>query len=112
MGIAPVNPQETFDDIAERMVLQHPDVSRGKMMSSPGIQYKAKNFAFLWNDHMVFKLGKGYDPETIGISDWEWLNPLKNRGPMKAWFRVTPGDLDKWGELSELARAYLKKEIG
>lgn len=49
---------------------QYESISPGKMMSCEGITYKTKVFAFYYKNAMVFKLGKGYDPNTIGIDEW------------------------------------------
>lgn len=107
-----MTPEEIFSDIAQRMALQHPGVGLGKMMSSPGIQYKNKNFAFFWNDHMVFKLGEGFDPETMGVDEWEYLAPFKTKPPMKAWYRVPPAFAAAWPELAELAYRAMQKQVG
>ena len=107
-----MTPVELFNDIAERMSLMHEGVGRGKMMSSPGIQYKGKNFAFFWDDKMVFRIGKGFDPGEMGVKDWAYLNPFKNRPPMKGWYDIPAGEMDHWPDLAERAHAAIKAELG
>lgn len=107
-----MTPEQQFEDIAERMVLQDITVSRGKMMSSPGIQYKGKNFTFFWDDTMLFKLGKAFDPDAAGLEDWEYLSPFKTKAPMKAWFRVPAAEAEKWAPLAEQALAAMKEQLG
>ena len=107
-----MTPEEQFNDIAERMSLQHPHVGRGKMMSSPGIQYRGKNVAFFWDGRMVFRLGKGFDIEALGVSEWDFLNPFKEKPPMKGWYVVPPSGQDHWPVLAEAALKVMQKELG
>ncbi|MBO3698591.1 hypothetical protein [Roseivirga sp. E12] len=89
----------------------HPEVAEGKMMSSSGIQYKGKNFAFLWGDKMVFKLGRDFDPSSEGIHKYELLNPFKNKPPLKDWFVIAETSSDKWVLLAEIAYQKMSKSL-
>lgn len=51
------NEEKVFYAIAEKLSGKNKDVILGKMMSSPGIKYKNKIFAFYYHNQMVFKLG-------------------------------------------------------
>lgn len=86
-------------------------VKAGKMMSSPGITYKSKVFAFFYKDKMVFKLGKEFEPKDHKISKYSYLSPFKNKAPMKAWFEIPFSEKKHWPTLTELALEYIKKEI-
>lgn len=68
---------------------KEPEVEMGKMMSCDGLTYKGKVFCFEYKEKMIFKLSKGYDIEKHGITEYTFLNPFKNKGPMKAWFELT-----------------------
>ena len=103
--------EKTFETIADEISRRHDHVERGKMMSSPGIKYKDKVFAFFWKDAMVFKLGKNFDPDSVGLEEWEHLNPFKNKGPMRAWYVVPEMQRDHWLELTRLALEYIKTEV-
>ncbi len=94
---------------AEMLVYEH--VDPGKMMNCDGIRYKSKVFAFYWKDQMIFRLGKGYDPATRGITEWEWLNPFKNKPPMKGWYVIPVAYAEHWGDLADLALQVMKKEL-
>lgn len=52
---------------------------------------------------IVFKLGKGYEIEKHGITEYDFLNPFKIKGPMTAWFEVDYKYHDKWEELARAA---------
>lgn len=50
--------QKYFQEISEKLTAENEHVTIGKMMSSPGIRYKNKVFAFYYKKIMVFRLGK------------------------------------------------------
>ena len=101
-----------FDAIVERFSMAHENVSPGKMMSSPGLKYRNKVFAFYYEEAMTFKLGKGFEIEGLGINEFSYLSPFKNKPPMKAWFRIEISNSDRWDELTGLALGHIKKEMG
>lgn len=43
-----INAEELFNEIVDILALENNKVSLGKMMSSPGIMYGDKNFAFYY----------------------------------------------------------------
>ena len=77
-----------LDDLLIKMKMIDDSVEKGKMMSADGLTYKGKVFCFDYNNKMVFKLGKGYDIQSHGITEYEFLNPFKKKGPMLAWFEI------------------------
>lgn len=97
-----MTPEQKFMSIANSLD-KHKGVALGKMMSSPGIQFNGKNFAFFHRDEMVFRLGREWKPEKIGIKDWSHLSPFKNKPPLYDWFCITSKDADLWPELATLA---------
>lgn len=101
-----------FKTIIDKLVEKHAEVSQGKMMSSPGIKYGNKVFAFYYNDQMVFRLGKDFDPNAEGISKFSYLSPFKNKPPMKGWIEVPFTDHQKWQDLAELALKKMKRGSG
>ncbi|MDP6908948.1 MAG: hypothetical protein QF371_05545, partial [Flavobacteriales bacterium] len=65
-----MTPEQKFRSIATSLD-KHQGVTLGKMMSSPGIQFNGKNFAFFHREEMVFRLGRDWKPEDAGINDWK-----------------------------------------
>jgi hypothetical protein len=92
-----------FRSIAEAMTNEHSDVTWGKMMSSPGIRYKDKFFAFYYDKMVVFRFGRDFKPESLGISNYSLLAPFKTKRPLVDWFCVTAADQERWGELAKIA---------
>jgi len=105
------NSEDHFNFINNKLSLEIENVSPGKMMSSPGITYKGKVFAFYYNEKMVFRLERDFDIETVRISKFELLNPFKNKPPMKDWFVISEADQGKWEKLSNLALDEMKKKL-
>jgi hypothetical protein len=103
--------EELFYLIAEKMVADNNAVSLGKMMSSPGIKYENKVLAFFHENDMIFKLGKGFDPNSVDLKAFKFLSPFKNKGPMKSWFQIPFSEKEKWEKLTELALENVKKDI-
>lgn len=103
--------QEKFELIAEKLSAETETVQRGKMMSSPGITYRGKVFAFYYKEQMVFRLGKGYDLEADGITKFSLLNPFKNQPPLAGWFEVPFDYSEQWETLARKAMNLLKSEL-
>jgi hypothetical protein len=95
--------EQRFHVIAAQLVSENSSVTTGKMMSSPGIQYQGKNFAFFYNDQMVFKLGREFQPESWGIQQYSLLSPFKTKPPMVDWFEIGAADAHRWEELARYA---------
>ncbi|HJN91613.1 MAG TPA: hypothetical protein QGF05_02665 [Dehalococcoidia bacterium] len=94
-----------FQEIVMELDAAHADVQIGKMMSSEALTVKGKVFCFFWErrNAMVFKLGKEAETERAAMAGWEWLNPFKNKGPMKAWYAVPLARKRAWKSLAEEA---------
>lgn len=101
--------EQRFSAIAERLIQEHNDITLGKMMSSPAIQYQGKVFAFFYNNKMVFKLGRDFQPESLGIREYSLLAPFKTKPPMVDWFEIPAIEQQRW---EELARHALQQLIG
>jgi len=103
--------ESSFIKITSKLAVENENVEPGKMMSSPGITYKGKVFTFFYNDKMVFRLGRDFDIEKTGVSEFELLNPFKNKPPMKDWFVVSERYISKWELLATAALKVMKKKL-
>ena len=103
--------EKLFSEIANALMKNDNEVKLGKMMSSPGIQYRGKNFAFIHNEEMTFKLGKDFNATANGIHEVRYLSPFKTKPPLKAWFVIANNQSHLWPGLAELALDYIKKEL-
>ena len=103
--------EKLFNEIVEKMASENKNVEAGKMMSSPGIKYKNKVFAFYYDKQMGFKLGKEFNPDEFKLKDYKFLSPFKNKPPMKAWFVIPYSENKKWKVLAEEALKVISKEV-
>ena len=70
-------PEELFNSIVRKLSYADPDIHLGKMMSSPGLKYKDKVFAFYHKESMGFRLGPNFNIEKMGIKNAKPLSPFK-----------------------------------
>lgn len=101
--------EQLFNDLRREIISHHEEVHEGTMMSSPGIQYNRKNFAFLYRGGMCFRLGRDFEPGSEGIHDYSLLNPFKNKPPLKDWFVISTEYSEKWPLLAEVALQKIAK---
>ncbi len=100
---------EIFESIKAHLLKTNAAVNAGTMMSSPGIQFKGKNFAFLYRGGMCFRVGRDFEPESEGIHHYELLNPFKHKPPLKDWFVIGTEYIDQWPLLAEIALQNMSK---
>jgi hypothetical protein len=97
-----------FQAIAQKLTAENPSITTGKMMSSPGLRYENKVFAFYYHEAMVFRLGRGFDPTSVGIADYRLLAPFKTKPPLVDWFEIAATDVHRWEELARMALQHLR----
>lgn len=103
------NELEIFNRITE-LVSQEKGVILGKMMSSPGLKFNDKVFAFFHQKNMVFKLESSKILDDLGIS-YDLLNPFKTKPPLKGWFVVNSLFTDNWEMLTKEALELMKTKF-
>lgn len=97
-------PAEIYEGIV-RDLFTDGEVTEGFMMREPALKARNSVFCFYWADRetMGFKLGKGFDIEGEGVTEYEHLNPFKNKPPMYAWYMVPANQSDFWPVLAGIA---------
>lgn len=106
--VVPATPAgRLFDRITDRLRRTQRGVTPGPMMSSPGLRLNGKVFAFFYNDQMVFRLGKEFDPGAAGLRDWKPLNPFKNKPPLPGWYVIAYSEQARWNDLADRALAVM-----
>ena len=103
--------EEQFNKISEKLSKKYKQVKVGKMMSAPGISYKKKFFAFYYKNEITLRLGKDFEPKNHGVKKWKYLNPFKNKAPMKNWYQLPYSEKKNWEMLATLAKNLLSDEI-
>lgn len=103
--------EEYFHTIAKELSKESKLVKSGKMMSSPGISYKKKFFAFYFKKEITLRLGKDFEPENYGIKEWKYLNPFKKKAPMKNWYQLPYSEKKNWKKMAKKAMNLLSEEL-
>jgi hypothetical protein len=98
-----------FNEIAEKLTEKEKHIALGKMMSSPGIKYKNKVFAFYYKKETIFKLGEDFNPAQFNIKKFILLSPFKTKAPLRAWFQIPFSERDKWEKLAKIALEKMSK---
>ncbi len=99
--------EELFNKISVKLSKEYRSVKIGKCMSAPGISYKKKFFAFYYKKEITLRLGKDFVPKNHGIKKWKYLNPFKNKGPMKNWFQLPYSEKKNWKKLTKQSMSFL-----
>lgn len=97
--------EKKFEFIADEFTSMFDEVTRGKMMRSPGIKSNNKVFAFYHEEAMIFKLGKRTDSFLVQYPEASYLNPFKQKPPMKGWLVVPSKYAGDWRTLAKEALA-------
>ena len=92
-----------FMALVNKFSSSDPDIILGKMMSSPGLKYRDKVFAFFHKEEMGFRLGPGFDPVKFGLLQARPLSPFKTKPPLKGWFIVGAEEQRFWETLTIMA---------
>jgi hypothetical protein len=100
-----------FNKIGDSLSKDCLHITKGKMMSAPGIKYKNKVFAFYYKKEVIFRLGEDFDPKEHNVEKCRPLNPFKNKAPMKNWFQIPYSENLRWEKLAKYALNVLKEEL-
>ena len=97
-----------FTNICGKLCNENTGVYEGKMMSSPGLKFNNKVFAFYHKSTMGFRMGPLFDPIKYGLKFAKPLSPFKTKPPLKGWYVIDVIEKDLWHELSEMALEFTK----
>ena len=99
---------DVFDQICNSLCLEEDGVYEGKMMSSKGLKYNNKVFAFYHKGEMGFRMGPLFDPVKHGLKFVKPLSPFKTKPPLKGWYMVNAIEENLWLDLSKMALDFTK----
>lgn len=107
-----MSPLSIFYLVLSHLESRHTDLARGKMLSSPAIEYKGRAFAFCHRDTMIIKYRDADELVNKGIRATQEYRPFQNMMSFSEWREVPFYYQDDWPELAEMALGALKDEIG
>jgi len=94
---------EIYLEICRNICAKTEGVTEGKMMSSPGLKYNNKVFAFYHKGTMGFRMGPLFNPEKFGLKYAKPLSPFKTKPPLKGWYVIESEESNLWKDLAEMA---------
>lgn len=83
---------EIFERLSRRLLEQHPEDERGRMLQSVGLKTSGKFFAFPTKGELVVKLPAPRVEELIASGAGQPCNPRGTGRSMREWVRLTPAD--------------------
>lgn len=95
-----------FEDLAEELAQEHPDVVAGKLFSMPAWKVAGKAIGGRWDDTLVFKLDPTTHAEAIALDGATRFDPSGQGRFLKEWVVVPAAHRDRWPDLARAALAY------
>jgi hypothetical protein len=98
------DPRATYDEIADELVAENPDVQLGQMMGMPCIKAAGKLIAGIWDEEMVFKLpDEGVRKQALALDGAHLFDPSGQNKPFKEWVQVPAAHMSEWAGLADEA---------
>jgi hypothetical protein len=86
-----VTVQDLFDEVAQRLLAEDPEVEQGRMFRAVGLKTAGKFFAFVVKDELVVKLPAERVDELVTTGAGRRFDPGHGR-LMKEWATLRPAD--------------------
>jgi len=96
------DPRAHYDEIADELVAENPDVQLGQMMGMPCIKARGKLIAGIWDEEMVFKLPDAAVRKEVLRLDGARLFAPGGRA-FREWVQVPAAHMDEWPGLADEA---------
>jgi hypothetical protein len=98
------DPRATYDQIADELVAENPDVQLGQMMGMPCIKCRGKLIAGIWDEEMVFKLpDEAVRERALALDGAHLFDPSGQNKPFKEWVQVPAAHTNEWPGLADEA---------
>lgn len=103
-GLAP----DLFHAVAARMLDEHPDDERGRMLRSPGLRTAGRFYAFATPTHLIVKLPAERVAALVRDGVGSPCDPRGGR-PMREWVGLTPAEAAEALASVREARAFVEQ---
>ena len=99
-----MEPREAYDQIADELLAENPDVQLGQMMGMPCIKCDGKLIAGIWDEEMVFKLPDAtLRKQALALDGAHLFDPSGQNKPFKEWVQVPAAHADEWPRFADEA---------
>jgi len=107
--------KQAWERLKLRLLADHSDIEIGKMMSAEALTHRGKVFVFHSTKGgragLGARIGRAINPETFGLSDWQYLAPFKTKPPMKDWIVVGNSDQAIWHKVAEFGLGQMRENV-
>jgi hypothetical protein len=98
------DPKARYDDIADELVAENPEVQLGQMMGMPCIKAGGKMIIGIWNEEMVFKLpDESVREQALALEGAHLFDPSEKGRAFKEWVQVPAAHMGEWPGLADEA---------
>jgi hypothetical protein len=99
-----MDPRARYDEIADEIVAENPDVQLGQMMGMPCIKAGGKMVAGIWQEEMVFKLpDAAMRDQALALQGAHLFDPSEKGKAFKEWVQVPAAHMSEWSKLADEA---------
>lgn len=96
------DPRARYDEIADELVAENPDVQLGQMMGMPCIKAGGKMVIGIWREEMVFKLpDAAVLQQALSLEGARLFDPSEKGRAFKEWVQVPAAHMDEWPKLAD-----------
>ena len=98
------DPRVSYDQIADELVAENPEVQLGQMMGMPCIKAGGKMIIGIWNEEMVFKLpDESVREQALALQGAHLFDPSEKGRAFKEWVQVPAAHMSEWPGLADEA---------
>ena len=98
------HPKARYDEIADELVAENPEVQLGQMMGMPCIKAGGKMIIGIWNEEMVFKLpDESVREQALALEGAHLFDPSEKGRSFKEWVQVPAAHMGEWPGLADEA---------
>jgi hypothetical protein len=98
------DPKARYDEIADELVAENPEVQLGQMMGMPCIKAGGKMVIGIWNEEMVFKLpDESVREQALALEGAHLFDPSEKGRAFKEWVHVPAAHMGEWLGLADEA---------
>jgi hypothetical protein len=98
------DPKVRYDEIADELLAENPDVQLGQMMGMPCIKAGGKMIICIWSEEMVFKLpDESVREQALALEGAHLFDPSEKGRAFKEWVQVPAAHMSEWPGLADEA---------
>ena len=98
------DPKARYDEIADELLAENPDVQLGQMMGMPCVKVGGKMVMGIWEEEMVFKLpDESVREQALALEGAHLFDPSGKGQAFKEWVQVPAAHMSDWPKYADEA---------